>query len=244
MRLVKFSIILIQPIFAIAAVGPHAKPRIELATELLKLPAPLRVQALNKQSNNMYDTLLEVVQSDEQSMNMRWRALTAAAQLRGQRSTKDIMKFSEAKEWYLRNASLVALAEVSPESSLSIAKKLIKDPALVVRSAAVEVIGKQDGDEERGLLWRELNSSYNKRGKQSLWIRPQIVDVLAKTPKPSELGQFAKLLSDKDEAVQKFSMVGLEKITGLQVAKNAASHTGAVRLWKAHINRLPSSELR
>lgn len=232
------------PSLAFAALGPRSKPGVELVTELLKLPSEVRFEAIAKQPDRVYDTLLDVARANEQSMNIRWKAVTSAALLRREKAVPDLIKLSESKDWYIRNASLVGMAEVAPRQSVKLAHRLLKDPALVVRSAAVDVLSKNVKDADRDALWTEMASDYNRRGGQSLWIRGQILEVLAANAQKSELRRFSDLLSENDESVQKASMKGLEKITGLQVARNAASHSRAVQLWKAQVSRQLASEPR
>lgn len=231
------------PSLAFAALGPRSKPGAELVTELLKLPSEVRFAAIAKQPDRVYETLLDVAQTKTQTMNIRWKAVTAAALLRREKAVPDLMKLSDSKDWYIRNASLVGMAEVAPRQSMKLAHKLLKDPALVVRSAAVDVLSKNMKDADRGVLWKELDSGYNRRSGQSLWIRGQILEALALDAHKSEFKRFSEMLSEKDEAVQKASMKGLEKITGLQVARNAPSHSRAVQLWQAHVSRQLASEL-
>lgn len=232
------------PTLAFAALGPKSKPRVELVTELLKLPSEVRFEAIAKQPDRVYETLLDVAHASGHSMNLRWKAVTSAALLRREKAVPDLMKLSESKDWYIRNASLVGMAEVAPRQSVKLAHRLLKDPALVVRSAAVDVLSKNMREADRGILWKEMTSDYNRRGGQSLWIRGQILDVLASNAQKSEFKRFSELLSENDETVQKASMKGLEKITGLQVARNASSHSKAVQLWKAHVSRQLASELQ
>lgn len=216
------------------------KPGPELVTELLRLPPDARILAFERQPDRVYETLIDVAKSPRYSMNLRWKAVTVSALLEREKAVPELVELSSSADWYIRNASLVSLAEVSPKTSRQVARKLLKDPALVVRSAAIDVLAKNLSEEERILLWKELESAHNRRGKHSLWIRGQITSALAEQAQIEEYARFSKLLSEPDEAVQKASMKGLEKLTGLQVARHATSHRGAVRLWKAYVSRQPS----
>lgn len=232
---------MMAPSLVFGAVNPRLKPSEALATELLKLPSEVRLDALLKQPDPIYDTLLQVAQKSENPMSLRWRAITSAALLRREAAAPDLMKLGESSDWFVRNASLVGLSEVAKPQAVTLARRLVKDPALVVRSAAVDVIAKNAAASERDLLWDEFHADYNKRGRQSLWIRGQILHVLAKHPKSTEQERFAGFLKDSNVDIQKASMVALEKITGLKVARDAASHERAVQLWQAHLSRLPSA---
>ncbi|MGZ3797012.1 MAG: HEAT repeat domain-containing protein, partial [Pseudobdellovibrionaceae bacterium] len=143
--------------------------------EILNLPPENRTQALLATTQDMYKDFLAVAFSESQSMRFRWRALMLAAENRREKATPDLLKAANHKQWFMRNAALVALAEVNEAEAQKLAKKLVKDKALVVRSAAVDILQKNARPEVRDLLWEEVSQKYNFRNKESLWIRAQIV---------------------------------------------------------------------
>lgn len=220
---------------AFAAIPRRAvwRPSSESVTEILKLAPEARHAALAQQPDSVYESLLEIANNANGSMNLRWRALTSAALLRKEKSVPDLMKASKSQEWFMRNAALVGLAEFSPSKSVEVARRLVKDPALVVRSASVDVLTKHGGQEERDLLWNELGASYNKRGGQSLWIRSQIVTALSEKPADAELRRFSGVLqNEKEEPLQKAAIAGLQKLTGMRLGEGLTSHQRVVQLWK------------
>ncbi len=148
---------------------------------------------------------------------------------------KDILKAADSKEWFMRNAALVAVNNISSLEGEKLAQKLISDKALVVRSAAVEVLQNSKDQEIRNTLWVELNKDYNFKKKQSLWIRPQIVKILAKTPKDAEMRDFMKLLDDKDLEVHPAAVAGLEKLTGVKLGGGQESSSKLVGMWKDYL---------
>jgi HEAT repeat protein len=165
-------------------------------------------------------------------MRLRWRALMMAAEGRREKSTPDLLKASVHKQWFMRNAALVALAEVIEAEAQKLAKKLVKDKALVVRSAAVDVLQKSPRPEVRDLLWEEMNQKYNFRNQESLWIRSQIVEAMAAKPANHELKLFTKFLNDKDARVQAASVSGMEKLTGVKLGDAKTSREKMVLLWQ------------
>lgn len=215
------------------------KPSVEKVTEILRLPSNDRHRVLSEQPDAVYDSLIQIARDDHHPMNLRWRALTSAAVLRKDKAVPDLVKASKAPEWFMRNASLVGLSEFSPTKSAEVARRLVKDPALVVRSAAVDVLAKNGTVPDRDLLWKELRASYNSRGTQSLWIRGQIVKALAEKPRATEIAQFSNLLNEKDESMQLASVQGLRKITGLSLGEGTNSKR-TVQLWREHM-RTPAS---
>lgn len=151
------------------------------------------------------------------NMNSRWQALIKAASYAGTNQLDQIKNFSKSDEWYMRNATLVALAKVNPQAAQVEAKKLIQDKALVVRSAAVEVIAKDLTQDHKDLLVSELNQPYNFHKKSSLWIRKQIVETLSVRAGASDRSFFVKNLFDSDREVAEVSARALERITGERV---------------------------
>ena len=204
--------------------------------EILSLPSENRAQVINK-NQDFYKDYITVAFSENQSMRLRWRALMLAAETRGDKATPDLLKASEHKQWFMRNASLIALSEFNQGEAHILAKKLLKDKALVVRSAAVEVLQKNPRPEVRELLWQELAQKYNYRNSESLWIRGQIVDALAQKPSDFEMKNFTKLISDKDARVQVAAVQGMEKLTGVKLGEAKMPREKLVLLWQDYIRK-------
>lgn len=221
----------------LAAVAKPSSSTLSSANELLKLPAENRRMALQGQGEKFYSSFITIAFNDSETMSVRWRALMAAAEARGNQATADLVKAGHHTQWYMRNAALVALSEVNPAEGHKLAQKLIKDKALVVRSAAVEVLEKNQTPDVRDLLWDELNQSYNFKNNQSLWIRHQIVEALAKKPQDHELKIFVGLLSDKDSRVQLPAVAGLEKLTGVKLGEGSMKQSQLVGLWKDYVKK-------
>jgi HEAT repeat protein len=149
------------------------------------------------------------------AMSQRWDALIKAAEAADGVQMKQVLEFAKSKDWYMRNALLVALDKMGTDLVYDNAKLLLSDKALVVRSAAVDILNRLENQEVRGLLAKELNRSYNFVGKKSLWIRAQIMKGLVKRPYQSEREYFAKLLFDKDPEISGLSISALEKISNV-----------------------------
>lgn len=230
------SIVFLGLCSSASAVGPKpSSSTLTSALELLRLPGENRRSVVQVQGDKLYPRFIEIAFSESQPMSLRWRALMAAGEARGAKAIPDIAKAGASSQWFMRNAALIAMSEVSPEEGRKLAQKLIKDKALVVRSAAVEVLEKSPTPEVRELLWEELNQSYNFKNAQSLWIRHQIVGVLAKKPLDRELRTFAELLSDKDARVHLPAVRGLEKLTGVKLGEGPMKQSALVALWKDYV---------
>lgn len=160
--------------------------------------------------------LLKTANDPSKSMTERWQSLVKAGEIATADQIAKIQDYSKSSEWFMRNASLVALDSVNTDYGIEQAKRLIQDKALVVRSAAVTTLVKKNSLEIRRMLAAELMKSYNFSGQQSLWIRPQIMEHLANTATAGDRQFMARYLFDKDKKVVSQSILALEKITSVQ----------------------------
>jgi HEAT repeat protein len=201
------------------------------------LSAYSSVAAIPQKTDNVtshYLSYIKVAFDSSKDMNERWKALMSAAELKKVEATPELIKASADSQWFMKNAAMVALSEYNPIESEKLAKHLIKDKALVVRSAAVDVLAKSADPEARKILWKELSAKYNFKNAESLWIRPQIVAILIKHPQDQELASFHDLLKESDLNIQLLAVQGLEKITGVKLGVKGMAPTALVKLWKDH----------
>lgn len=205
------------------------------ALDLLQLPPENRRIALHDASNDMFKKLSDIAFSDAQSMNVRWRALVSLAEISKEKSLPLLKKASESSKWFMRNAALVSLEESHPLQAEAVAKRLLKDKALVVRSAAVQVLKKYPSESNRELLWSEMDEKYNFRRDASLWIRSEIVQVLSEKPQSRELKIFARLLKDKDSRVGVAAIQGLEQLTGVNLNDGNGTEQKRLTAWRDYI---------
>jgi len=152
--------------------------------------------------------------SDTQDMSVRWNSLMKMTKMKKIESVIDLKKALNSNTWYMRNAGLIALDSINPEMAYEVAKKQLEDPALVVRSAAVDILAKNKKKmaEVRELLWKEIHSKKNKNKAKSLWIRPQIGQYLAIEPQANEREKFLTLADEKDEEVRQIAEKALQKL--------------------------------
>lgn len=205
--------------------------------DLLNLPGENRRAAMQGLSATEFDRLKDVAFTENQTMRIRWAALVSIAEADPKKALPHLLKASRDKQWFMRNASLVALAETQPLKAEAVAKELLQDKALVVRSAAVEVMKKYMSAENRDLLWSELEQKYNYRNNASLWIRPQIVALLAQKPSDHEKTLFVRLLQDKDSRIHLASVRGLEKLTGVRLGDEKTVPEKMVSLWRDYAKK-------
>jgi HEAT repeat protein len=181
--------------------------------EALRLPPESRIAALVKQGVPGYRRLREIAFESEESLSIRWRALMSMALIGRELSLPEIEKGLQHKEWFLRSGSLKAMSRLNSEKSVSWARRLLDDKALVVRSTAVSVLKEQRDLKSGDLLWKKLNSKENYRGNVGLWIRQNIVSTLADFARREDVPKFMALLDGDDVSLHGSAILGLERIT-------------------------------
>jgi len=196
---------------------PNSKETAVSAFEILSMPEANRNEIALQKANEIYPELIQIAKSEKQEMNIRWKALTLAAYIGKDRALPELASALKSKEWFMRNAALISLKSYHPLKAQAAARDLLKDKALVVRSAAAEVLGNQPDAQSRDLLWEELYAPYNYRRKQSLWIRQQILKQLAENPQAKESVLFTKALKETDQDIYGSAVAALEKLTGSQL---------------------------
>jgi len=181
---------------------------------ILQLPQDNRIQALNQYGPKSFPLLKELFFNKKETLNIRWISLTSMARLYPKDSLPLISGALKSSVWFLRNVGLVALEIVDPPQAVRWAGRLLNDPSLVVRTAAVQMIQKHKAREYKAQLQEKLNAKDSFLKNESLWIRHHIVSTLASFAQPGEEHYFIPLLQDQDTRVQHSAIRALEKITG------------------------------
>lgn len=216
---------------ALSAIPQKINSSPSLASEILSMPEANRKQIAIQQSEALYPELIQISKASDQPMPMRWKALTLAAYLGRDKALPELEAALKSPEWFMRNAALVAMQTYHPAKAPKAAEALIKDKALVVRSAAVEVLGTVKNRKTRDLLWEEMDAGYNFRKKQGLWIRSQILSKLSESPEAKESSLFIQALKDKDSRMHRPAIAALEKLTSTQLGKPKTKMAEKRELW-------------
>lgn len=186
---------------------------VEMTKSALGLPMANRLQALQEQGPQGYRNLVSIMFNEAMSMDARWRAVTAAGRIGGELSKPELEKALKNKDWFMRNAGLIAMANIDRAQGTRWARELLSDKALVVRAAAVDTLVDLKDASSTALLWEKLYSKENYKGKQSLFIRRQIVEALASLEAPGREGKFIQVLADNDESLHVPAIKALERLT-------------------------------
>jgi len=163
-------------------------------------------------------------------MSKRWTALQKATTLASGEDFFKVVAFGDSKDWFMRNASLVALDKSGSDMVYDQAKKLITDKALVVRSASADILMRLNSDEVKRIFSAELEKKYNFNGKSSLWIRKQMMVHLVRNANTNERDFYVKYLYDQDVEIAALSSKALEKITKIRFT--AANNKELVQKWQ------------
>jgi hypothetical protein len=131
----------------------------------------------------------------------------------GQQESREDLKLSlQSRTWYVRSAGVLALSLVEEDKGVSVAKKIMqKDPALLVRASALQVLA-QSSSIDRSFLWQELYNPINFHHGNGLSIRKSILKVLSEKPEISEKERFSLLSHEKDESIKMIAKKTLENI--------------------------------
>jgi hypothetical protein len=179
----------------------------------LRLPLEMRLNRIRKMGQNGFDSLNKIAFNKMEVLDHRWRAITAMGRLYPRLAQNKLDVALKSPEWFMRNAAALVLRYGDRAWSIKWSRILMHDPAMVVRTAAVENLLAMNATETSDLLWEKMQSTENFRGGQSLWIRRQIASALIELSSPRHTDSFVKLLHDKDIEVRQLAMNGLRKQT-------------------------------
>ncbi len=226
-----------------AALPPKATQSLQEAYDVLSLPENNLQQVAQGKADTLYPELIRISRAADQSMQTRWRALTLASSLKPEQVLPELEAALNSPEWFMRNAALLSLDKYHPQRAQSAAKTLLKDKALVVRSAAVQVLGPQLSNQTRDLFWEQMSAPINFRRKQSLWIRGQMLGYLANKPEAHETALFVKSLKESDPKIQATAVAALEKLTQSTLGKTGMAVSEKRDLWIKWAKARPSGTL-
>ena len=214
-----FSTLLLVSNLALAAVPQHH----EVKTILNENPTA-RLSSLKSMSQSQrIESLSALAKNKQASIRTRWRAITSLAMIDKKKSIPVVEGALSSGHWYLRNAGMVAIVHADRERAKQWAMHLLKDPALVVRTAAVQALKKLNAVESKESLWQELYSAKNFKKGKSLWVRRHIVEALSRFENPGSEKRFLKVLKDQDESLYPAAIQGLERVTGKSMQGNVNS---------------------
>lgn len=188
--------------------------------------------ALPEAETTSFDAQYTLAKNTNLPMSSRWKALLRASELANGDQLSKVMAFSKDKDWFMRNALLVALDKMGTDIVYDRAKEFVTDKSLVVRSAAADILIRLNNSEVRKIFSEELSKKYNFNGSASLWIRPQMLAHLVENPTAEERGFFVQFLYEKDPQMSSLGAQALEKITGIRFSSK--TKTEIISQWKSY----------
>lgn len=210
-KFIVLYLVLASMTFAAVPAKPTAKSAISLDAEMEILALPLSNQKrLLKSDTKTLERLMMVAQDTNLALDIRWKSIMALGFLESSSPNPGYMTLQTSKEWFVKNGLLIAMDENNHPQRFSVAKKMVKDPSLIVRSQAFDILMQEPHN--RDLLWEELFSAQNIKKKRSLWVRPKIIAYMNKNPKSYERSFFEKLAKESEPEITKLAEQGLNKI--------------------------------
>lgn len=188
--------------------------------------------ALPESQTQSFEAQYKLAKNTTLPMSARWKALLSAAEVADGKQIQQVLLFAKDKDWYMRNATLVALEKIGTDIVYDQAKVLISDKALVVRSAAAEILMRLNNRDVRKIFSEELSKKYNYNGKSSLWIRPQMMKYLVEKPTSEERSFFVKYLFENDTEIALLSTEALQKLSNIRFS--GQNKKEVIAQWRKH----------
>ncbi len=224
---VLFLIFIISPICIFASV-PKNNSRISDFTDMTKgeLESDISEGLTYKDLYRDYITI-----------DQKWLILKRIRKGNPEFASKVYLTSIKSLDWVLRSGGIQFLASLNPSLARSKALELLKnDPALMVRSTALQTLEKIGIENHKDILWATLRDSKNFHKGQSLWIRKDIAKNLINLTDQTDLLSWSILLSDKDSQIVNSSIKALEKNSGLIMGQADSSLEAKAQLWKNKFN--------
>jgi HEAT repeat protein len=185
--------------------------------ELLYKNMDQRIAQFRRGGHEAREFLRLTARRKDAGLALRWRALTTMGRLDPVGFRPDIEWALRSSEWFARNAAAIAIRNVERDVAVNWSVRLLRDPALVVRTQAVRNLIDLDARETEPLLWKMLFAKVNFRGQDGLWIRAHLAEAVAKFSSRRRVEDFRRLLSESDERLHKWAIQGLERATGMRI---------------------------
>lgn len=129
---------------------------------------------------NAVSELQAIALDEKESDEARWVALFTLSKLTGRNASTVIKKLMNAKSWMLRDAAVKNAAALGAIELREDVESKLSDPALIVRTSAVDALNALNSTASAPKLIRALDDMKNFAGKKPLWIHDHILDTLVK----------------------------------------------------------------
>jgi len=191
-----------------------------------------KFKELRRLGPHVYGDLRKLAFDSERALGIRWQAFMALVRLGEKESLPEINAALQSQEWFLKDAALRVLPVLDPGLAYRAAMAKLDDSALVVRTAAVDVLAEVKNSKCSEKLWGQLYSKENYIKHQSLWIRRHIVEALAEVAPMGSEEKFMKVLDDADSSLFAPAIKGLERLTGKKLGDSNLPPVYRRYFWK------------
>jgi len=168
----------------------------------------------------------------------RWSAFLTLVRIGKEKSLPEINEALESKDWFMRNAALIAMQKIKFSKAVPKAMETFKeDPSLFVRAKSLEIVALSPNDKLFATLWGQLWDDKNFYRGQGLWIRDKIVKTMSNVATRKDLKYLAKLLrsqNPEDQKLKPMVLPALRRIIGnLDGGVNAGSEQ--IAFWRSQL---------
>lgn len=202
---------------------------------LLEQPMTARLEQFRAQGLKGQEFLKRAAFDPMNPLQIRWRAITTMGRWDTLRFRPELDRALASKEWFMRNAALIALQYDDHTRAVAWSLKALEDKALVVRTQAVRNLIELNATETEPQLWKEMFAQKNFHKGESLWIREHIAEALARFNLPNRTANFRKLLQDEDSRVHRWAIKGLENNTGMKMTATGESIAVRRQKWLSRL---------
>lgn len=179
------------------------------------LPTELREAAFRRIAQpGSTDALVRLAEDPETPKPQQWVAVRALGPMNDDASRIALLRFLSSSNAQMRMAACGAIADRGDTSLSSYVAAHLTDPALLVRAAAADSLGKLKDPGTLSDLERALEDPTNRYRGASLWFRRHLVDAMGAIGTDAAVGPLARALDDDDPDVANSAIQALEKVAG------------------------------
>jgi HEAT repeat protein len=200
--------------------------------KILTKKSAAKFDELRSLGPEVYPELRKMAFDEKKHLKVRWNAFMAMVRLGERESIPEVVDALKSPDWYLRVAAIQVYPALDKDSAYKAALKGLDDPALVVRTAAVDALALIGRPQCADSLWAELYSKESYIKRSSLWIRRHIVEALSEVAPPGSEGKFIRVLDDSDSTLYAPAIKGLERLTGKKLGSADIPPVYRRQFWK------------
>lgn len=177
--------------------------------------------------------VVALVDSAQITEDQRWVLVRTLGKNPSDEARAALLELAHSTSALTRMAAVEAMADRNDRGlSATIAARL-EDPAILVRAAACDALGRLGDPDTLPDLDRALADPTNHYRGQSLWVRRRMVEAMGLIGTDAAVAPLARALDDRDPEVVRAAIAGLERVAGFSYAegRSEAEQIEAWRRW-------------